>query len=253
MCTVSWFADASGYHVFFNRDEQKSRPIAQPPRVFHSESGNYVMPVDPLGGGSWISVNQCGLTVALLNFYQGKTPKGELVSRGLIVKELAVCKEVDEAVTQLYTFDLQTFAPFTILLISQNQLSHHSRARALRWDGRELLDFASASPLISSAFDFKHVSKQRLELYRAKISPGHGKSHSVDEHCAFHSSHLPTASAYSVCMHREDAQTVSFCHICVGDREIVFNYTDGPPCENEIRYDLTLTRHPRGECLVDFG
>jgi hypothetical protein len=48
---------------------------------------------------------------------------------------------------------------------------------------------------------------------------------------AFHASHEPERGPFSPCMHREDASTVSFSHVRVGAREIVFEYRPGPLCE----------------------
>ncbi len=74
MCTVSWLLHDAGYEVFFNRDEQKGRAIANPPAVFDREGTRYMMPVDPDGGGTWIAMNQHGLSLCLLNYYQGDIP-----------------------------------------------------------------------------------------------------------------------------------------------------------------------------------
>ena len=48
---------------------------------------------------------------------------------------------------------------------------------------------------------------------------------------AFHRSHAPARSAYSTCMHRADAETVSFSWIQVTHQETDFCYTPGAPCE----------------------
>ena len=63
MCTVSWFHTELGYELFFNRDEQKSRPTALEPRRFKQNNIESLMPIDPLGGGSWIATNNRGSTV----------------------------------------------------------------------------------------------------------------------------------------------------------------------------------------------
>jgi hypothetical protein len=54
----------------------------------------------------------------------------------------------------------------------------------------------------------------------------------------FHASHATAPDAYSPCMHRSDAETVSFSRIQVTDSDIAFFYSPGPPCQGcpgEIR------------------
>ena len=46
----------------------------------------------------------------------------------------------------------------------------------------------------------------------------------------FHTSHAPIPSAYSPCMHRDNADTVSFSLVTVADGVIEFAYLPMPPC-----------------------
>lgn len=242
MCTLSWFADGNGYHVFFNRDEQKTRAVARPPSVFTENSVRFIMPIDPVGGGSWISTNEYGVTVALLNFYQGSIPEGVLVSRGNIVKRLAIIKSLEEAERLVNQMPLKHYAPFSLVLLSTAQLSQHQRIRVLRWDGHSLQDYACASPLISSAVQFENVTKNRLKLYREMLSNKHGRQNTVQDFYDYHSSHWPNPSAVSVCMHRSDAHTVSFSHVAVSEQETSFHYLDGAPCEADSQTTVKIMR-----------
>jgi hypothetical protein len=47
---------------------------------------------------------------------------------------------------------------------------------------------------------------------------------------SYHSSHSQKGGAYSVCMHRADAATVSFSRIRVTPEQVEFHYTPGAPC-----------------------
>ena len=79
MCSISWQINAEGYDLFFTRDEQRSRPPAEAPRINEAvEGASYLAPTDPQGGGTWIFVNEHGLTGALLKAYEliGRTPDG---------------------------------------------------------------------------------------------------------------------------------------------------------------------------------
>ncbi|GAA6173401.1 hypothetical protein NBRC116592_30710 [Colwellia sp. KU-HH00111] len=70
MCTLAYLLHENGYEIFFNRDEQRARSPAILPAFYSSI--NAIFPVDPQGKGTWIAVNQQGLTLALLNNYQAQ-------------------------------------------------------------------------------------------------------------------------------------------------------------------------------------
>jgi len=102
MCTVSWLRDEHGYDLFFNRDERRTRAGADPPGVERVGSTRIIAPRDGEAGGSWVAVNDRGLSVALLNGYRtGDTaeappPGGEWTSRGHLVMGLSDCPDVRE-------------------------------------------------------------------------------------------------------------------------------------------------------------
>lgn len=67
MCTVSWLHKAKGYVLLCNRDERHTRKPALGPRISERNGISFIAPVDGDHGGSWIGVNQFGLTLCLLN------------------------------------------------------------------------------------------------------------------------------------------------------------------------------------------
>lgn len=220
MCSVSWWIDDFGYQIFFNRDEQKTRASALPPQAFMQQKTQVLMPVDPVGKGSWISLNEHGLSLCLLNNYQGKKPEGELVSRGKLLKRLsseATIANVEQHFNQLL---LDQFAPFTLLAFE----FANNKVRSFEWNGETVsIDYAT-SPCISSAVDLEKVSIYRQTAYEAL------PIETADDLLAFHSQHHPKHSHLSVCMHREDAQTVSFTCIQVSNESMKIGYVPGSPC-----------------------
>lgn len=248
MCTISWFYTKEGYHVFFNRDEQVTRPRGLPPAITNVESVNCLMPLDPLGGGTWVAVNEAGITVALLNYYQGRMPKGKLRSRGLIVKALAACQSLKEIKQFLSELKLAKYPPFTLLAFVPSEIDYLAADESVIsfcWTGRELEEQSIQSPFFSSALNFDEVFASRLGVYRDALvikhaqMANHGEVNTseaaieekrIELHCRIHKSHLPEKGSKSICMHRSDAQTVSFSHVAVSANEILFNYTDGPAC-----------------------
>lgn len=46
MCSVTWYLSDTGYQVFFNRDEQRSRALALPPKPYELQETSVLMPLD---------------------------------------------------------------------------------------------------------------------------------------------------------------------------------------------------------------
>ncbi|WNO10111.1 NRDE family protein [Teredinibacter sp. KSP-S5-2] len=240
MCTISWQYSSNGYSLFFNRDEQKTRLKAIPPQHLTVDGISYIAPIDPEGKGTWVAVNEYGFGFALLNFYQGHFPKGTLFSRGQIVNGLAGKKNWADIENFFTNLRLQRYAPFSLLVFIPPTLAIKDKVEMIRWNGRELLYLSQSSPLISSAFKFEEVYTSRMNCYWDLCR--HGKPITNEQLVAFHAGHKPAKSAYSVCMHREDAETVSFTRVNVSEHEVELNYHDGSPCHTTCTHSLKLKR-----------
>ncbi|WP_075185619.1 NRDE family protein [Teredinibacter haidensis] len=240
MCTVSWLFEEQRYHVFFNRDEQRTRPKAWAPRRFNADLCSTIMPVDPLGGGSWLSTNTAGITLALLNFYQGHLPKGKLTSRGQVVQRLSSLVSVSAIENTLHSLTLEGFAPFSLLVFTPDG-ARGTEVPMWRWDGMVLVKQMQGSPLISSARCYDKVVAARMAIYREAIVSRENKV-TVESFYRLHRLHGDKPSATSICMHREDARTVSFSHIEVSPAHAHFHYLDGAPCSRAGMETLTLER-----------
>ncbi|NGN97520.1 NRDE family protein [Grimontia sp. S25] len=238
MCTVSWLLHDNGYDVFFNRDEQKGRAIARPPERFREQGTEFLMPVDPDGGGTWIATNQHGLSLCLLNYYQGDIPELPLISRGLLVKMLAPSSSVADVVSTLNNLHMGSYAPFTLLVFAPDLNAHHGHVIAFQWDGHVLTQRPSVEPMISSSVAFQQVMIARREAFKSIMT----EPQTVEKAWAFHRSHVPEAGYKSVCMHRDDANTVSFTHLSATPGAMEMVYVDGSPCENVPTATETLIR-----------
>lgn len=242
MCTLSWFADTTAYHVFFNRDEGVSRQKAIPPSIVQASRHKFIMPLDPLGGGSWMCVNERGYTFALLNYYQGSLPKGRLLSRGQIIREMGDCSSSSQCEKYLKSLNLRSFAPFSMLIFEPEMTVPDKNQKfsvaMYRWTGRILEQKRQSSPLFSSAVDYKQVSESRMAVYHAKLAAANTRN--CDIFYALHASHLPEKSARSICMHRGDASTVSFSHVSVSAEKANYVYVDGAPCESNTPVSLSI-------------
>jgi hypothetical protein len=223
MCTMSWIRRPDGYSLLFNRDELRSRPLAEPPVERRLGNTRLFAPIDPQAGGSWIACNEDGLTVALLNGYQGADaaapPGGGWMSRGLLVMRLADSRSTAMANRRLERLDLSPFRSFRIAIVDPIEESF------LAWTNGERDTRTLASPLISSSFEADSVRKSRLRLYDDQVD-----ALELNKLAGFHRSHEPERGAYSPCMHRDDAHTVSFTQIDVDANEVRIAYAPDSPC-----------------------
>jgi len=223
MCTASWLHEDGGFQLFFNRDEKRSRMRAGAPRVEPRNGVLSIAPVDGDHGGTWISVNERGLALCLLN---GPHGAGGSRSRGLLLSSLAGARTAGEALEKLAAADLSRYAAFTMVALQPGR-----KAAIAEWDGvaAKLLDDGDAqAPLASSSFDPAGVRVKRRQEF-ARITGGLRACPA--RLFQFHESHARGADAYSPCMHRPDAETVSFSWVKVSPREVSFFYTPAAPCQ----------------------
>lgn len=233
MCTLTWRFHTDGYELHFNRDESRLRPKAIPAKIDLKSKPQVISPTDPRGGGSWIAVNQFGLSVCLLNNYQGLSNTSRetqnLTSRGLLVSLLGKCHNIDDALSKFSDFDLTNFRAFEILLFFPS-----FTPLRISWNG------ASAN-ITETIEGFTSSSGYQPE---SVISGRRKQFLEYDDSDLFelHSSHEPERSAYSVCMHRADARTQSYSKVSVGSQECHFWYADGPPCTAPVTGPISLPR-----------
>ena len=228
MCTLSWIHDGLGYELHFNRDEFRSRRPAAPPIRVDRSGVSFLAPRDGDAGGSWISVNDRGVCLCLLNRHGDEAPstQGSFTSRGLLLISLAGISDSAELEQRLGAETLPRFQPFDLVMFSPG---HPPRRQG--WDGRHLhlKDLGVADlPLTSSSFEDATIIPARRDAFRCIVG-----SHPVDGELlkAFHASHLPEKGPHSVCMHREHASTVSYSRVRVDSERVEISYVAGPPCE----------------------
>jgi len=228
MCTVSVVPRADGFRLLCNRDEQRQRPAALAPTRHSVDNTTAVYPIDPVGGGTWVGVNDAGLAVALLN----RSPSGmsmppsyELSSRGLIAVALLAIRTVQEASAACASLTLPMFNPFRVVVVQGK------RAATLTSDGRTLtlLSFELLRPFMvtSSSLGDDLVTAPRAALFERLVVNAHragDERRVLDGQARFHAHRWPDRGAVSVMMERPDAHTVSRTAVSVSGRDIELHY-----------------------------
>lgn len=232
MCTVSWLHEDDGYRLLCNRDEKRDRLPALEPHGETRRGVRFLAPIDGERGGTWLCVNEYGLGLCLLNgaCLSGLVESsGTGRSRGEVPLALADARTTHQACARLADIELSAYAPFTLAIAQPGK-----PVAVAEWDGQRLtvmLDGDSFVPLISSSVDQAGVRAAR----QAEFARTSGLEN-------FHRSHGDGPSAYSPCMHRADAETVSWSEIHVTANHVRLVYSDGPPCRGMIPVERSLER-----------
>ena len=249
MCTVTWRRRPDGYDLLFNRDELLSRAEADPPAEFERDGVRWLAPTDRDAGGTWIAVNECGLTFGLLNGIHVPLEPRDYTTRGRIVAELARNRALAGVRAALDRFDPDPYRPFRLLVVAPDR-----PALVAEWDRASFRVDVSAEhrrPLVSSSFDESAVGVARRAEYErvtghpATSPPGRSAAEpGLAELLAFHRSTHGGPSAYTVSMERPDAATRSFTRIHVKRDDAYMIYSSGPPARPGPESRLRLARSP---------
>ncbi|MFN0011472.1 MAG: NRDE family protein [Phycisphaerales bacterium] len=232
MCTLSIISLAGGggggggFRVVMNRDEERTRPPALPPRWHELPGGKRaIWPVDPSGGGTWIAAAQGGggaggLVCCLLNGNPREPPPlpapARALSRGLIIPTVIGEADAPAAISAAASMELDRFPPFRLVAVDAGP-----RVVDLRWDGRACVrsETSSAACFVSSGLG-DHLAADRLPLFAEMV----GRSPGAAAQDAFHRHSWPGRERVSVMMRRDDARTVSVATVTVVSGRVEMDY-----------------------------
>ena len=235
MCTAAWLTRPGGYELFFNRDESARRLPAAPPGLATLAGVRCLFPVDGDAGGTWLGVNELGVTLGLLNSAGESDGPLPIRSRGLLVVD---CLDVGcgrELEQRLRASDLSRYRGFRLACFAPDE-----EPLLFVWDGPVLARETAQLPLSSSSLDARQADAERRAVLERAARGGLDRSRLA----AFQASHEPERGPWSPCMHRSDASTVSASRVVVGRDAIEFRYAPGPPCTTAFGEPLTLPRAP---------
>lgn len=244
MCTVIFHPRPRGYLVGMNRDEQRTRSPARAPRHHTLGGRKMIFPSEP-GGGTWVGVNEAGITLTLINWYAvPAVVTDRTISRGRVVRATLPAGDPDAVAAGLCELPLDRLRPFRLIGFFPGD----ETVGEWLWDGRRLDHLVHpwhAGIWISSGHDERGAQAVRTRVFQqARRQPGAGSPAWLRGLLA---SHLPTAGAYSICMHRDDAVTVSRTIARISGNRARLEYRDGTPCNPESRAgrcELSLRRAP---------
>jgi len=246
MCTVTFIPRASGYALAMNRDEQRKRVAGLPPKLFREYGRAAIGPAEPTGG-TWINLNDAGVTLALINWYSVRQQvKGNAVSRGTIIQKLRWATSSADVQAGLLAHSLTATNPFRLIGVFPSV----KEVVEWQWDLQRLkrVTYAWQSSIwISSGHDEPGAQRIRTQVFQQALQQA--SAGSLAWLRRLHRSHAPERGAYSICMHREDAVTVSNTEILVKNGQGTMRYIAGAPCEGQPGKELSLKMQNRRPLL----
>jgi hypothetical protein len=225
VCTLSFVPKNAGYLVAMNRDELLTRGSAHPPATHEPGGTKAIFPTD-VEGGTWIAATERGDTWALLNRNGGRR-SAKNVSRGRVVLGAVAAPDFTSITGILEEAGLFNFLPFRLIGVS----AVLRQVQEWVWDGQALsvLDHPwGPRQWFSSGLSDTKAAEIRGEIFKAgRLSANAG---TVNWLRRMHASHDPAPGAFSVCVHRDDAATVSYTEIEVSQGTVEMRYHPGSPC-----------------------
>lgn len=132
MCTLAFEYQKEYLNIGFNRDEVTERNLAYSPQHIQKNNIKILAPIDPVGSGTWIGINELGRVACLMNHthYKQQYNLNYLHSRGQLVLDIL------GLVHEQPFFYVQThaayFAPFHLFVFDTEN------AFRVTWNGFEL-------------------------------------------------------------------------------------------------------------------
>jgi len=155
--------------------------------------------------------------------------------RGLVIAELIGEPDLAAADSHFHQMNLDGLFPFRLVGIFQSERT----ITEWHWDGvaRRKIEFSWARNhwYSSSLSDSLAEEERRHACQAAAGEPAAGSNGWLRR---LHRSHVPRPGPFSVCVHRQDATTVSYTEVQCGGSQIAMDYLDGNPCLKQ-RFDET--------------
>lgn len=239
MCTVTFIARKRGYLLGMNRDEKLLRPEGLPPGRSLKNGRTVIGPSEP-AGGTWISLNDGGVTFALINWYSVEAMVRENpVSRGTVVRAVAAETSAQCAFNIVSQIPLPQINPFRLIGIFPAE----KQVCEWRWDLSTLVCWKhdwESQQWISSGHDEIAAQNIRTQTFRAALNQKNAGSAGWLRQ--LHRSHAPVPGPFSICMHRAGAATVSYTEIVATNRQAKMSYYKSAPCGELQDYGQPLER-----------
>ncbi len=242
MCTLALYfraLDDFPLLVAANRDEHYDRPAAAP--MVLNRQPKVLAGTDLRAGGTWLGVNEHGLSAAILNRRSDESADASPRSRGLLCLDLLACKSASAA-REFLEIQRESYQPFTVVFAD-------SKDAWFAFNTPRRIESEKLGPglhVFSNAATHDEASEKRQRAYSlfAKAQPSHEKlsgtpswigelQKALSDHTLGNSADDPREA---ICVHGEVSGTVSSSIILFSKSARRFRtlYCAGAPCQTEF-------------------
>lgn len=216
MCTITLHRGGKGLRLTMNRDEAISRALELAPFESQSEEVTWLGPRDTERAGTWIGVNEYGLTACLLN---GNVPIEEALkalnregpSRGEIIPRLMAASSLETGMEIFRdTIQPERYPPFMLLLATPEEAVLYKAWSKPRVEEKTL--GTGWVMVTSSQWNTEEVLKRRWSLFESWCASGYATYGNIP---TFNLSQVPDDEGCSPLMQRPHAMTRSVTHVHV--------------------------------------
>ena len=153
--------------VAANRDEMAGRPWDPPARHWRDRE-NVVAGIDRLAGGTWMGLNDEGVTACILNRKDSLGPDPTLRSRGEVVLEALDHADAVDAAEALAGLDGRSYRSFN-LVIADNRDAFWLRSLGADDNGRIKVTEIPDGLSMLTAFDLNDTASGRIDFFKPRF------------------------------------------------------------------------------------
>jgi hypothetical protein len=240
MCTLTVVAREDAYLMAMNRDEKIARGAGMPPEIYEFDATRAIYPNDG-DGGTWIAANDCGITLALLNWNDITPPDAAVKkrSRGRVIPALIDSRSLWDLHAVFSVSNFTGMLPFRLVGV----FPYEREIWEWRWDSTQLEfqvhEWKTRHWFSSSLSDDRAESLRGLACRDALHESDAG---SVPWLRRLHASHVGGAGPFSLCVHREDVKTLSYSEVVVSPEHVQMGHFRGSPCTMTQTFPRKLER-----------
>jgi len=241
MCTLSLITRDSGYLLAMNRDETIERGAGDLPETYLLHGISVIYPSDG-AGGTWISVNSAGNTFALLNssaVLSDSLHCAKTRSRGQIIPTLGTSSSMTELNQELGVLNLKGILPFRLVGVFPSEKA----IVEWRWDSGHF-GFQTHGWELRHWFSSSLSDKEAENLRGAVCRDAQHESDagSIGWLRRLHASHLGGPGPFSLCVHRQDAATLSYSEVTCTSDLVQMTHLRGSPCTSTELNTIKIQR-----------
>jgi hypothetical protein len=239
MCTLSFIPTGTGYLLAMNRDERLARGPASAPALTNRNGVQALYPRD-IEGGTWIAVNDQGIAFALLNWNDVPIKIAKSRSRGELIPAMIAATHNEDARLKFESAKLDGVLPFRLI----GMFPAEGKISEWRWD-------CSTLQHQRLTWDARHWFSSSLSDEEASLRRGAACEKAWEEEDAgsvnwirrLHRSHGMAVGPFSICVHREEVETISYTEIVCSAQKVSCEYAPGTPCTMQrLEYSVELER-----------